>query len=271
MRWSQGVWSEERLTQAVNATGKYFALPYGPSGTAPDNDVRAFELYFERLEKAGLGNIKRPDLLVYRAKDKPQVKSAIKELKGLSELPFTSEDDTKMQDLLEHAVIAVECENSLWRAKQMPDYATPLTPQKRLGGRYGLKKTSVLPTIIIKEEDRAPLKNWQTKRVIPIHVWHAFFDEAFGISLADAEKLFLGGDIEPTEQVFQAPGGATTKKVIYKIYYRHGYPLATTVEEPQLVADSITDKNGHILPYVRFVGGKSKLSTEALSLLDSIK
>lgn len=57
MRWSQGVWSEERLTQAVNNTGRYFALPYGPSGTAPDNDIRAFELYFERLEKAGLGNL----------------------------------------------------------------------------------------------------------------------------------------------------------------------------------------------------------------------
>src|SRR3989339_511832 len=70
MRWSQGVWSEERLTQAVNATGKYFALPYGPSGTAPDNDVRAFELYFERLERAGLGNIKRPDLLIYRVQDR---------------------------------------------------------------------------------------------------------------------------------------------------------------------------------------------------------
>ena len=52
MRWSQGVWSEERLTQAVNDTGKYFAIPYRPSGTAPNNDVRAFELYFERLEKA---------------------------------------------------------------------------------------------------------------------------------------------------------------------------------------------------------------------------
>jgi hypothetical protein len=71
-------------------------------------------------------------------------------LNGLSELPFTAEDDPKMQDLLEHAVIAVECENSLWRAKQMPDYATPLTPQKRLGGRDGLKKAAVLPTIIIK-------------------------------------------------------------------------------------------------------------------------
>jgi len=56
MRWSQGVWSEERLVHAVNATKKYFALPYGPSGVAPDHDVRAFELYFERLEHAGLGN-----------------------------------------------------------------------------------------------------------------------------------------------------------------------------------------------------------------------
>ncbi|MCG3175046.1 MAG: hypothetical protein GMKNLPBB_03380 [Myxococcota bacterium] len=271
MRWSQGVWSEERLTQAVNDTGRYFALPYGPSGTAPDNDVRAFELYFERLEKAGLGGIKRPDLLIYRAKDRPKVESAVKALNGISELPFTAEEDTKMQDLLEHAIIAVECENSLWRAKQMPDYASPLTPQKRLGGRDGLKKSAVVPTIIIKDEDCGPLKSWQNKRKIPIHVWHAFFDEAYGISFADAERLFTCGDIEPTEQVFQAPGGATTRKVIFKIYYHHAYPLAETVEEPELVADSITDKNGHILPYVRFVAGKSKLSEQALAILDSVK
>lgn len=271
MRWSQGVWSEERLTQAVNATGRYFALPYGPSGTAPDNDVRAFELYFERLEKAGLGKIKRPDLLIYQTKDKARVDLAVKALNGISELPFTPEDDPHMQELLGRAIIAVECENSLWRAKQMPDYATPFTPQKRLGGRYGLKKTAVAPTIIIKEEDREPLKIWQKKRKVPIHIWHAFFDEAFGISLVDAERLFSQGDIAPTEQVFQAPGGATTKKTIYKIYYRHAYPLAATLEEPQLVADSITDKNGHILPYVRFVGGKSQLNEQALSILDSIK
>ncbi|MGA2863752.1 MAG: AccI family restriction endonuclease [Verrucomicrobiota bacterium] len=113
MRWSQGLWSEERLTQAVNSTGKYFALPYGPSGTAPDKDVRAFELYFERLEQAGLGHIKRPDLLVYRIQDKAKVDSAVRQLGGLSELPFTPEADAKMQDLLEHAVVAVECENSL--------------------------------------------------------------------------------------------------------------------------------------------------------------
>src|SRR5215467_10811045 len=69
MRWSQGVWSEERIVQAVNETDRYFALPYGPSGTAPDDDVRAFELYFERLEAAGLGRLKRPDLLIFRKPD----------------------------------------------------------------------------------------------------------------------------------------------------------------------------------------------------------
>ena len=51
--------------QAVNETKDFFALPYGPSGVAPDSDVREFELYFERLEAAGLGKVKRPDLLIF--------------------------------------------------------------------------------------------------------------------------------------------------------------------------------------------------------------
>ena len=65
MRWSQGVWSEERMIQAVNGTNEFFAMPYGPSSTAPEDDVREFELYFERLEAAGLRDVKRPDLLVF--------------------------------------------------------------------------------------------------------------------------------------------------------------------------------------------------------------
>jgi hypothetical protein len=270
MRWSQGVWSEERLTQAVNATGLYFAMPYGPSGTAPDEDVRAFELYFERLEKAGLGGVKRPDLLIYRFQDKGLVESVAAQAGGLGELPFIPEDDPRMRILLDNAVMAVECENSLWRAKQMPDYGAPLRPQKRLGGCPGLKKSAVLPTIIIKEEDRAPLLNWWKTQGVPLHIWHAFYDEAFGISLQEAEKLIENGDIDPVAQIFQAPGGATTRKIIYKIYHQHAYRLAAATEEPALVADSITDKNGHILPYVRFVGGFFQLFEESLAVLDSL-
>ena len=267
MRWSQGVWSEHRLVDAVERTGDFFALAYGPSGVAPDSDVRAFELYFERLEAAGLGGIKRPDLLIFRIADRQAVTDIVASLGGATELPFTSEEDVRMRRLLSMAVIAVECENSLWRAKQMPCYDTPLKPQKRLGGKPGLSKTAVLPTVIIKDEDRQPLLEWQRLRQVPIHVWHVFFDLAFGLALDEAERLIREGLIEATVQVFQAPGGATTKKSIFKFYHHYAYPLGESQEEPQLVASSITDKNGHILPYVRFEGGRFGMSDTAVQTL----
>lgn len=267
MRWSQGAWSEECLIQAVNETGDYFALPYGPSGVAPDEDVREFELYFERLDKAGLGDVKRPDLLIFRKSDEPIVHAVLDKIGGTLELPFTPEEDKQMEELLTRAVIAVECENSLWQPKLMPDYGKPLRPMRRLGGKLGLSKGSVVPTVIIKEEDRIPLRKWQQQRNVAIHIWHVFFDMAFGIDLDFAETLISDGRIECTEQTFQAPGGATTKKGIYKIYYHYAYPLAMAQEEPTLTADCIKDKNGHILPYVRFAGGSFKISPEALRVL----
>ncbi len=271
MRWSQGVWSEERIAQAVNNHGEFFIISYGPSGTAPDDDVRAFELYFERLEAAGLGEIKRPDLLVFKKEDEKFVMGTVRNLGGISELPFTPETDATMQSILAKALVGIECENSLWKGRLMPDFGAELKPQKRLGGKLGLKKNAVLPTIIIKEEDREPLLSWQTANAIPIHVWHVFFDMAFGISLDEAERLIAEGYVLPTEQVFQAPGGATTRKSLYKFYYHYGYPLGDALEEPKLVAKSITDKNGHILPYVHFEDGKMKIRDEALNILREIR
>jgi hypothetical protein len=268
MRWSQGLWSEERLEQAVADTGRYFALAYGPSGTAPDEDVREFELYFERLEHAGLGRLKRPDLLIFPESLASEVEDVVERLGGIQELPFTSEDHPAMRKLLKSAIIAVECENSLWIAKQMPDYGTALSPQRRLGGELGLKKRAVLPTVILKDEDRAVLRSWQQERSVKIHIWHVFYDLAFGLSLDKAEELIRQGKTEPTVQVFQAPGGATTRKTIYKVYYLYAYPLGETEGEVKLVADRIVDKNGHILPYVRFEGGRLKLTAAALTLLD---
>jgi hypothetical protein len=270
MRWSQGVWSEERITEAVNRSERFFAIPYGPSGTAPDDDPRAFELYFERLEQAGLGKVKRPDLLIFRREDKDLVEETVRGVGGLTELPFVSEDDASVKELLSKAIMAVECENSLWRAKRMPAYGASLTNQRRLGGRLGLKKTAVLPTVILKEEDRAPLRGWQARAGVPIHIWHVFYDLAFGVSLDRVEELIESGLVEPTAQTFQAPGGATSKKVIYKIYYHYAYHLGEAQEEPRLTPAHIEDKNGHILPYVRFEGGSLALSEDALRVLEGL-
>lgn len=269
MRWSQGVWSEKRLTDAVNHTGQFFAVPYGPSGTAPTDDVRAFELYFERLDNAGLGQIKRPDLLIFRESDRLFVEKTIEKMGGIEELPFHLELD--LQLLVSKSVIAVECENSLWVAEKMPDFGKELKPQKRLGGKLGLSKTAVLPTIIIKEEDRTPLKRWQAENRKPIHIWHVFYDRAYGLALDEAERLIEEGFILPTEQIFQAPGGATTKKAIFKFYYHYAYPLGKAIEQPKLVPDFIEDKNGHILPYVKFEDGSLQLDDIALNLLNTLQ
>jgi len=268
MRWSQGVWSEKRLIEAIKSTKEFLAIPYGPSGTAPTDDVRAFELYFERLEKAGLRQIKRPDLLIFNKKDEKYVTDLLRKIGGDSELPFIPEKDLK--HLIEKSIIAVECENSLWVAEKMPNYNTKLTPQKRLGGRPGLKQNAVLPTVIIKEEDRQPLKTWQKENKIPIHIWHVFYDKAYGLALDKAEKLIKEGLILPIIQTFQAPGGATTKKAIYKFYYHYAYPLGVSKEQPKLVPEYIEDKNGHILPYVKFEGGSLEITTKALDILKGL-
>jgi hypothetical protein len=247
------------------------SLPYGPSGTAPDHDVREFELYFERLEAAGLGKLKRPDLLIFQKDKEAIIKKVVEAIGGIQELPFTSENDSRIMTILSEALIAVECENSLWRARQMPDFGSELKPQKRLNGQLGLKKSAVLPTVILKEEDRSPLLAWQGEHGVRIHIWHAFFDLAFGIALDVVEELINTGKIEPIQQVFQAPGGATTKKVIYKVYYHYAYPLGETKQEPALIADQITDRKGHILPYVRFEGGSLAISPDALQVLSGIE
>jgi hypothetical protein len=244
MRWSQGVWSEKRLTDAINQTNQFYAIPYGPSGTAPTDDVRAFELYFERLEAAGLGKIKRPDLLIFKIEEKSYVDDFLKDIGGSEELPFIVENE--LQPLIRKSLIAVECENSLWVAEKMPDYNKEMKPQKRLEGKIGLSKSAVLPTVIIKEEDRIPLNRWQIENNIPIHIWHVFFDKAYGLSLNQAEQLVKEGLIEPTIQTFQAPGGATTKKAIYKFYYHYAYHLGISTEKPTLVPDYIEIGRAHV-------------------------
>ena len=267
MRWNQGVWSERIVIESVNDTSEFYAIPYGPSSVAPDDDHREHELYFERLEEAGLSQMKRPDILIFRNSDKIATARLVQDIGGERELPFTPEDNDLMRELLSKAVIAVECENSLWRVSQMPDYGSELRPMRRLDGRLGLPKNAVLPTVILKEEDRERLFTWQRQNRIPIHIWHVFYDRAFGLGLDAADSLIAEGLIEPTRQRFQAPGGATTEKYIYKFYYHYAYPIGEVELEPSLVAESITDRNGHILPYVRFEGGKMTISPETLRIL----
>ena len=108
MCWSQGAWSEERIIQAVNDTCEFFAIPYGPSGTAPDKDIREFERYFERLEAAGLGENKRPDLLIFKNSSQGIVDKIIHSVGGAGKLPFTPESSDVIQELLDFCKVQLD-------------------------------------------------------------------------------------------------------------------------------------------------------------------
>ena len=84
-----------------------------------------------------------------------------------------------------------------------------------------------------------------------------------------ALRYFLLKRQEST-QTYQAPSGPTTTKTIYKHCYRHAYPLGSSQTDPNPAPDYIEDKNGHILPYVRFTGGRLQLTPEALTVLDHL-
>lgn len=267
MRWSQGRWSEHRIRDAIDQTGRFFSLPYGPSSVAPE-DPREFERYFDRLDNANPEASKRPDLLVFEARHRTVINDFLRKVGGEEELPFIGEDE--LEAILRHAILAIECENSLWIAKQMPDYGAKLRPLPRLGGREGLPKNAIVPTIIVKEEDRAPLKNWQEKHKVPIHIWHVFYDLAFGIALDKVDQLIAQGLVERQLQTFQAPSGPTTQKHVYKVIYHYAYQVGHSVEEPKIVPEMIVDKNGHVLPYVRFEGGRMVLDEQVIHLLEAL-
>lgn len=264
MRWSQGQWSEERLLRAFDGRDDFFAIPYGPSSVAPD-EPREVELYFERLDAAGLSDMKRPDLLAFERQHETVVAELIQAAGGESELAFTPDDD--LEELLSYAFMGIECENSLWKAEQMPCYGEDLRPMKRLEGQLGLPKNAVVPTVILKEEDRDPLRTWQEGAGIPIHIWHVFYERAYGIAFSEAERLINEGTIQATEQTYQAPAGATSSKSIYKIYYHHAYDVGVASTEPTLEAKVIVDGNGHVLPYVTFTGGSVELAQGAIDVL----
>lgn len=53
------------------------------SGTAPSDDVRGYELYFDKLYAAGLGKIKRPDLLIFKIEEKDFVDNFLNSLPNI--------------------------------------------------------------------------------------------------------------------------------------------------------------------------------------------
>lgn len=286
MRYEQGRWSEDRILESINASGRYRAMPYGRSGVGPKDKDKIADYWAKYREAESVG--KRPDLLVLRREDYDRL------------LPLKPEDPTLAKDeelkpFLDAAVCGIEAENSLWVAEKMTDYGKPVN-----------KLSFIAPTIIVKREDEEHLLAWQKHFGIPICVVQVFYDRAYMVDLdkiVDSVKrvqtaaagegvLTLGlesADVRArkraadqvqkqlgvfiTEQAFPDARRTTpTVKTIYRTHYSKTVLFGVVPEDqkPTFKADSIVEDNGKVMPFVTFSGGVLNLSTEAEQFLDGL-
>lgn len=291
MRYEQGRWSEDRIIEAICASGSYWAFPYGRSGIGPSDKNKIAEYWAKYIEAESIG--KRPDILVIRCSDLERL--------GNPEERFGDTTLATDQDLaayLEVAVCGIEAENSLWNAAKMPDYRKTELLKIRLD--------FVAPTVIVKREDETELLAWQNAFSIPICVVHAFFDRAYIITLdtilnatKSIQATFDGEGVPRVgledldrksrkkagenlqrqlgvfikEQSFaDSRSGTSTKKTIYRAHYTiaQEFGIVPDDQQPQAIPAVIEEANGKIMSYVRFKGGKLEISQKAIQFFNQL-
>jgi len=118
----------------------------------------------------------------------------------------------------------------------------------------------------MKEEDRETFANLANVNGFPIHIWHVFFDLAYGIAFDEAPKVASRWLHSSTVQVFQAPGGAQRRS-------RSTSSIITTdtrwakLPKNRIESQVCRRQKCHILPMSIFEGGKMSLTGEALKVL----
>lgn len=180
MRWAQGRWSEEVVIRAINQTGQFGVIPYGPSTVAPD-DPTELEAFFERMDRLA-GEGKRPDVLLYDEATfdwaQRELKSRLGSIEKAAEMP-----SAQWRDVIAKARAALEIENSLWVTERMPGFGKPFSRYVRGKNKGRLKPAGIIPTVIVKQEDIPRLQRWQSDYAIPIYVVHIFTTGAISSGL----------------------------------------------------------------------------------------
>jgi hypothetical protein len=258
MRWAQGRWSEEIVTNALNKTAQFGVIPYGPSTVAPE-DPAELELFFEKMDVIAQEG-KRPDLLLYDKGIFDWVQNELVYRLGsvqkMAEMP-----SGQMRDIISKAKAAFEIENSLWVTEKMPGFGKPFSRYVRGKNKGRLKPAGIIPTIIVKEEDIPRLQHWETNYGIPIYVVHIFYDRGYFIKFDDILTLLDSGELAMETQRFTNPDGtASSSKQIVKVPYILCKEFGT-VSGPNLTPRTFVDKNGKVMTYVTFSEGEIDLSS----------
>ncbi len=231
-RWNEGVWAERRIIEALNREPDLHAVPFGISdGTAfwSSADMAARDLPDQSLHG------KRPDVLVFRtALLSPEERAMVDQL-GL--MP-----DETAEAFARKAIMAIESEFS------------PYAYQHRLEQyEKGLSFT-------IKDEDLAPLRQWQEQHEVPLYIAQIFLDSSYCLPFQTLLDGVAGGTIKPKlEKAYN--------KVVYYPPMSAGLLFGSFVEPPTIEARVILDKYGKYTAFRSVEGGLLELTPEMRSEL----
>ncbi len=182
--------------------------------------------------------------------------------------------DRELSGVLRHTICGVECENSPWKTEKMPDAKSTLP----------LKKLNVIaPRIWVKEEDTDRLTRWSRRFRKPVVVVQVFFDRAYMVLYRTLisrarriRKVWRGekrNDLQKRLGVIlvewpypDSRTGRTTNKLVYTCHHTLGVCFGAFSRSPRAVPNVITEKNGKMMPYVKFAGGSLRVSRDGLKL-----
>jgi len=253
INWSMGSWSEDRVLEAINDTGKYVAVRYGVSRVGPFS-FEEYARYYQRLQRMYLHG-KRPDLLVFDSDTYQKLKQRWGSIvDNLMDVPNSEADK-----VVKEALFGVEVEVSKWHVGKMLEYQG----KKR-------RKTSILgPTFTIKEEDFEPLIKWVTYFNKEIVIVQTFYDRAYATTFSAVRNLIERKRIGESIEGVEAKVDRKTKKMTYYIpCLKYGVLFGEFNPLPDVRGRVLIDEMGQLWPMAEFVNGKLRITDEGLKLLD---
>jgi len=256
INWSMGSWSEDRVLEAINDTGRYIAVRYGISRVGPFS-FEEYAKYYQRLRQRVYLHGKRPDLIVFDLNTYQKLKQELGSIvDNLMDVP-----DNEADTVVKEALFGVEVEVSKWHVGKMLEY------QEKQGKRR--RKSSIMgPTFTIKEEDIKPLIRWVTDFNKEIVVVQTFYDRAYAITFSDVRNLIERK--ESIEGVKAEVDKKTKKMTCYISCLKYGILFGEFNPIPSVQGKVLIDEKGQLWPMVEFVDGKLIITEEGLKLLDKV-
>jgi hypothetical protein len=268
IRNEQGRWAEELIMETVNKETDFKAVRYGVSRAFMVGSYDRWAEYWRRYQEVERYG-KRPNVLIFR---KDVFEGLERGLKGLVERFGDASliPEEEWRGYVREATCALEVEMSLWRASKMPDRDAGL-PLRRL--------EVVAPMIWVKEEDAARLREWLEEYRKPIYVAQVFYDLAYiaplQAILEKAERVKAAG--ERGREVMKREGlivrrqryadevtGVEVVKTVYRLHPAAAMLFGELVEPPKINVELLEDRKGRLVPFLRFSGGRLKISPRVL-------